>query len=56
MVDENGRPRERVGELIERDGHEVFLESNGVTAGAPDDQGPEDEPVRVLLRTRRSKE
>ena len=41
-------PRERVGELIEKDGNEKFLKGSGTEARAPDDQGTQDKPLCVF--------
>ena len=47
--DENGKPRERVGELIEKVGLRVFLKAVGIKPAPQMINRPRSNPVRVLL-------
>ena len=49
---ENGKNRERVGELMLRLGMRNFFQGVGLTAGAPDRQDPPGQPL-LLLACRR---
>ena len=49
---ENGKNRERVGELMLRLGMRSFLRGRGPAAGAPDRQDPPGQPLLLLARRR----
>ena len=48
--DENGKPRERIGEVIEIKGMRSFLEAIGVPPSAAAGQGAEERSFHVLHR------